>query len=315
MFDSLWTDNIWSHEDQFTSPESPRHQFFDPTWNMGRQTEDIRKRHKVAKRQLNRAKQKFSRSQKQFGLSSNAKQHPTLHVNGELFAHNNDDPSNTKGKHVSLRQPRAQVSEGAPSRKQKPTSSTSATLLPPSSRKRKLHAQRRGLCQAKLNFQPKLTPEDDKDISSPCPSVANVEHSSPSPSQDGADENFPGDNMLDIVSQLCSSEHCPPSFVNGTNDSTQIDAMPSVERGITDLSFLDDHIPFALAAGSATNPDTLSQRDMLKAHDKDEFIKCQPDEINGLHEANVFDHMKLDDIPPSRRRKLLNAIWSHCQKQ
>ena len=41
MFDSLWADNIWSHKDQFTSPESPRHQFFDPTWNMGRQTEDI----------------------------------------------------------------------------------------------------------------------------------------------------------------------------------------------------------------------------------------------------------------------------------
>ena len=91
--------------------------------------------------------------------------------------------------------------------------------------------------------------------------------------------------------------------------------MPSVEKGITDLSFLDAHIPFALAAGSATNPDTLSQRDMLKAHDKDEFIKCQPDEINGLHEANVFDHMKLDDIPPKRRRKLLNAMWSYRRKR
>ena len=46
---------------------------------------------------------------------------------------------------------------------------------------------------------------------------------------------------------------------------------------------------------------------MLKAHDKDEFIQCQPDEINGLHEANVFDYMKLDDIPPQTMEKTLQC--------
>ena len=121
--------------------------------------------------------------------------------------------------------------------------------------------------------------------------------------------------MFNIVSQLCSSEHSPTSFINGMDDSTPLDSMPGVETRITDLSFLDDHIPFAFAAGTASNPDTLSQRDMLKAHDKDEFIQCQPDEINGLHEANVFDYMKLDDIPPKRRRKLLNATWSYRRKR
>ena len=164
-----------------------------------------------------------------------------MHDNGDSFVPTIDDPSNTTGKHVSLRQA-AQVSEGEPSRKQKPTSSTSTPLLTPSSRKRKLHAHRRGLRQAKLNFST-LRPEADKDISSPCPSAANVTHLSPSPSHDGVDENFTADNMINIVSQLCSSEHSPPSFINGMDESTPLDSMPGVETRITDLSFLDDHIP------------------------------------------------------------------------
>ena len=83
------------------------------------------------------------------------------------------------------------------------------------------------------------------------------------------------------------------------DDSTPLDSMPGVETRITDLSFLDDHIPFAFAAGTVYNPSTLSQRDMPKAQDRDAFIRCQPGEINGLHEAKGFNCMNLDDTPPN----------------
>ena len=50
---------------------------------------------------------------------------------------------------------------------------------------------------------------------------------------------------------------------------------------------------------------------MLKAEDKDQFLAAQPTEINGLHDTNVFHYIKVEDIPFSRRKKILNSIWSY----
>ena len=53
---------------------------------------------------------------------------------------------------------------------------------------------------------------------------------------------------------------------------------------------------------------------MLKAEDKDQFLAAQPTEITGLHDANVFHYIKVADIPFSRRKKILNSIWSYRWK-
>jgi hypothetical protein len=45
----------------------------------------------------------------------------------------------------------------------------------------------------------------------------------------------------------------------------------------------------AYAAGSKSNLGTLSQSQMLKAHDCDDFVHSQISEIKGLAAANVFN--------------------------
>ena len=153
----------------------------------------------------------------------------------------------------------------------------------------------------------KRLPPDSLAISAPGPSPSTPEDT---------DADNDDDNLPHIVSQLCSSEHHPDSLFASLPDlnHNQPD-ITCVDPGFPGLSFLDDHIPHALAAGSHSNPDTLSQSAMLKADDRDEFLKCQPDEINGLHDADVFEYMKFENIPPQRRQKILNAIWSYRRKR
>ena len=77
--------------------------------------------------------------------------------------------------------------------------------------------------------------------------------------------------------------------------------------------FLD---PFAFAAGSkGNNPDVLSRSAMLRATDRDEFLKVEVGEIEGLHDFDVFEYFPINSIPDDNRRKLLNAIWSYRRKR
>ena len=78
---------------------------------------------------------------------------------------------------------------------------------------------------------------------------------------------------------------------------------------------LDIQDPFVFAAGAKNNPDVLTQGQMLKAADQDKFLESQPKEIDGLHEANVFEYLPIKKIPKNRRSKLLNAIWSYRRKR
>lgn len=169
-----------------------------------------------------------------------------------------------------------------------------------------MYSQRKGLRQAKLNFST-LGHESAKDISSPSDSAAPDKDEATDSDVDSdllpftsvdVENNPPTDDIPHIVSQLCSSECNLTSFMSNVFDPALYEQVPCAEPRIPGLSFLDDYIPLALAAGTNSNPDTLSQRDMLKAIDKDKFLQCQPDEINGLHDANVFHYMRLDDIPP-----------------
>jgi hypothetical protein len=76
---------------------------------------------------------------------------------------------------------------------------------------------------------------------------------------------------------------------------------------------IDD--PYSFVAGTKNNPDALSRSQMMKADDRDTFLKTESKEIYGLIDAGVFSYLPVSDIPPDRRRKLLNAIWSYRRKR
>jgi hypothetical protein len=59
--------------------------------------------------------------------------------------------------------------------------------------------------------------------------------------------------------------------------------------------------------------DTLTQSAMLKAADKQDFIKAQHPEIAGLERKGVFSYHPINTLPPKAR--LLNAIWSYKRKR
>jgi hypothetical protein len=83
----------------------------------------------------------------------------------------------------------------------------------------------------------------------------------------------------------------------------------------TDIDgYYDVSNPFVFAAGTQNNPDVLSRSCMLKADDRDEFLKTEHSEISDLHDAGVFEYMPVSNIPSERRRKLLNSIWSYHRK-
>ena len=76
---------------------------------------------------------------------------------------------------------------------------------------------------------------------------------------------------------------------------------------------LNDLDPFAFAAAADNSSDTLTQSQMLKADDRNEFVKAQVPEIEGLVEAGVFEYHFMSELPKNAR--LLNAIWSYRRKR
>jgi len=57
-----------------------------------------------------------------------------------------------------------------------------------------------------------------------------------------------------------------------------------------------------------TKADTLSQSQMLKDPDREQFINSQSAEIKGLQKMEVFDILPIHTKPA--QAKLLSAIWS-----
>jgi len=64
----------------------------------------------------------------------------------------------------------------------------------------------------------------------------------------------------------------------------------------------------------ATNKeDILTQSQMLKTSDREEFIASQTTEISGLHKFDVMDIHHISKLPP--RARLLSSIWSYRRKR
>jgi hypothetical protein len=58
--------------------------------------------------------------------------------------------------------------------------------------------------------------------------------------------------------------------------------------------------------------DILTQGQMFKAPDKQEFIRCQADEIASLYDLDIMDAHPISSLPP--RARLLSSIWSYCRR-
>jgi hypothetical protein len=69
--------------------------------------------------------------------------------------------------------------------------------------------------------------------------------------------------------------------------------------------------PAVLSVNMACNnkDDILTQSQMFKASNAEQFIKCQKDEIAGLTKFDVMDIHHIMDLPP--HTKLLSSIWSY----
>jgi hypothetical protein len=73
-----------------------------------------------------------------------------------------------------------------------------------------------------------------------------------------------------------------------------------------------DGLHACAAAGAKNNTNIFSQLQILKAHDKENFVSMQAGETNGLHDAKVFSYCLCSSLPAEA--KVLNSIWSyHCK--
>jgi hypothetical protein len=59
--------------------------------------------------------------------------------------------------------------------------------------------------------------------------------------------------------------------------------------------------------------DVLTQSQMLKTPDKEDFIKSQKAEIDGLLKFDVIDIHHISSLPA--QVKLLSSIWSYCHER
>ena len=75
------------------------------------------------------------------------------------------------------------------------------------------------------------------------------------------------------------------------------DQHEQIMQGFPHENFPDVQDPCICATGAKNNPDVLSQSQMLRAEDKDQFLAAQPAEISGLHDANVFHCIEVADMP------------------
>ena len=97
----------------------------------------------------------------------------------------------------------------------------------------------------------------------------------------------------------------PEPFTDSSSPKLDLTALHAIldQNNITHDGIVIDGVfnpdnPLAFAAGMNNNADTLSQSQMLKANDHDDFLKSQVSKIKGLDEAQVSKYLPMSKIPP-----------------
>jgi hypothetical protein len=89
MFDNLFDNNEWIHNDDFIDPASNKsHRYFDFSWDISRIYEDLHTRKRELSKQLARTIQKNSLLQKQLSIPTEfSPQYNQLGASGSQFFH------------------------------------------------------------------------------------------------------------------------------------------------------------------------------------------------------------------------------------
>ena len=71
-------------------------------------------------------------------------------------------------------------------------------------------------------------------------------------------------------------------------------------------NYIKDHNPEALLALDNMS-NTLMQAEMMHAPDRDEFLKAQESEIQGLIDMNTWEYQKISELPPGTQ--VIISVW------
>jgi hypothetical protein len=88
---------------------------------------------------------------------------------------------------------------------------------------------------------------------------------------------------------------------------------PHVFSTYVDLPVIYTESTLYAYLASNNKEDTLTQSQMLKASDTDQFLASQIPEICGLETMGVFKYKPIHTLPP--RAHLLSSIWSYHRKR
>ena len=122
----------------------------------------------------------------------------------------------------------------------------------------------------------------------------------------------------------CATYHPPPIQHAPANDLPSVVNIfqAALDHGYSDFPSLqlsegamnpDSFVAYTSANENQIQEDVLTQSAMLKAPDKEAFIKTQEPEIRGLEKLHVFKYIKRSELPIGAQ--LLNAIWSYRRKR
>ncbi len=89
--------------------------------------------------------------------------------------------------------------------------------------------------------------------------------------------------------------------------------LPHVFSTFIDLPVLYTEASIQSFLAMNNKEDTLTQSQMLRSADSQDFIAAQIPEIRGLEKMQVFQYKNISELPP--RAKLLSSIWSYRRKR
>ena len=124
-----------------------------------------------------------------------------------------------------------------------------------------------------------------------------------------------GENMCALISEIQKLEASDDYDVTSAKTARIFANMQIVDDGSPEGSFnIDNPLVYNSMLNAMNNKeDILTQGDMLKAPDREKFLEAQAPELEGLQDMEVFEFVKISDLPP--KTKLLNAIWSYRRKR
>lgn len=125
--------------------------------------------------------------------------------------------------------------------------------------------------------------------------------------------------FLSHIADTLKAPDRPSSPTSPLDEILENECLDSIYFAAQECCPFDDTVNFdswaacRAAAPTPDNPDVLTQSEMLRAEDKELFVKDQLEEISGLQENGVFAYQKRTSLPEGA--SVLNSIWSYRRKR